>query len=234
MTAPNSFVLGLYRPAAINRGSSFVKARSLLLIMATLASTACAGRKTFEDGGVYTRRTVCPQVAIPAATGDITLFDPAGRTDSAAIDVVATMTNVRATCSEGTDPIVSAATFDVVATRRDAGPARTVVLPFFDVAMQAGSEVVAKRIGQVAVNFAAGSRRGAGRGGAAIRINRNATGLTADVRAKLTQRRKSGDVNAAIDPLSDPAVRAAVARATFEHLVGFQLTSEQLRYNATR
>jgi hypothetical protein len=29
-------------------------------------------------------------------------------------------------------------------------------------------------------------------------------------------------------------VRAAVAAATFEHLVGFQLTQDQLRYNATR
>ena len=28
--------------------------------------------------------------------------------------------------------------------------------------------------------------------------------------------------------------RAAVAQATFEHLVGFQLTDAQLRYNATR
>jgi hypothetical protein len=211
-----------------------VKARSLLLLTIVLAATACTGRKTIQDGGVYTRRTVCPQVAIPAATGDVTLFDPTGRTDSAALDVVATITNVRSTCSEASDPIVSSATFDVVATRRDAGAARTVVLPFFDVAMQAGSDVVAKRIGQVAVNFPAGSRRGTGRGGATIRINRNATGLTPEVRAKLTQRRKSGDVNAAIDPLSDPTVRAAVARATFEHLIGFQLTSEQLRYNATR
>ena len=211
-----------------------MKARSLLLLTIVLAATACTGRKTIQDGGVYTRRTVCPQVAIPAATGDVTLFDPTGRTDSAALDVVATITNVRSTCSEASDPIVSSATFDVVATRRDAGAARTVVLPFFDVAMQAGSDVVAKRIGQVAVNFPAGSRRGTGRGGATIRINRNATGLTPEVRAKLTQRRKSGDVNAAIDPLSDPTVRAAVARATFEHLIGFQLTSEQLRYNATR
>jgi hypothetical protein len=236
MTATNSFARGLLRTrGAINRGSSFVKARSLLLLSVMLAVTACSdGRKTIENGGVYTRRTVCPQVAIPAATGDVTLFDPAGRTDSAALDVVATITNVRSTCSEGSNPIVSSATFDVVATRRDAGPARTVVLPFFDVAMQAGADVVAKRIGQVAVTFADGSRRGAGRGGATIRINRDATGLTADVRAKLTQRRKAGDVNAAIDPLSDPTVRAAVARATFEHLIGFQLSSEQLRYNATR
>jgi hypothetical protein len=29
-------------------------------------------------------------------------------------------------------------------------------------------------------------------------------------------------------------VRTAVANATFEHLVGFQLTEDQLRYNATR
>ena len=211
-----------------------MKARSLLLVSLIFATTACGGPRELADGGVYTRRTVCPQVAIPVATGDITLFDPAGRTDSAAIDVVATMTNVRSTCSETTDPIVSSATFDVVATRRDGGEARTVVLPYFDIAMQAGSQVAAKRIGQVAVNFAAGSRRGSGRGAALVRINRASTGLAADVRAKLTERRKSGDVNAAIDPLSDPTVRAAVARATFEHLIGFQVSEEQLRYNATR
>ena len=211
-----------------------MKARSFLLVSLMLATTACGGGKVIEDGGVYTRRTLCPQVAIPAATGDITLFDPADRTDSAAIDVVATITNVRSTCDQATDPIVSAATFDVVATRREAGAARTVILPYFDIAMQAGNQVVAKRIGQVAVNFAAGSQRGSGRGGATIRINRSTTGLPEDVRAKLTQKRKSGDVNAAIDPLSDPVVRAAVARATFEHLVGFQLTQAQLQYNATR
>ena len=32
----------------------------------------------------------------------------------------------------------------------------------------------------------------------------------------------------------DPAGKEAVARASFELLVGFQLTSEQLQYNATR
>ena len=211
-----------------------MKARSLLLVSLMLATTACGGGKRIEDGGVYTRRTVCPQVAIPAGTGDITLFDPAGRTDSAALDVVATITNVRSTCSENTNPIVSTATFDIVATRRDAREARSVLLPYFDVAMQAGNQVVAKRIGQVEVNFPAGSLRGSGRAQAAVRINRAATALSADVRTKLTQRRKAGDVNAAIDPLSDPVVRAAVARATFEHLIGFQLSQEQLRYNATR
>ena len=43
-----------------------------------------------------------------------------------------------------------------------------------------------------------------------------------------------GDSDAAIDPMSDPAVKAAVARATFEVLVGFQLDQSQLVYNVTR
>jgi hypothetical protein len=48
-----------------------VKARKLViaaLLGATLAATGACGRKELEDGGVYTRRSVCPQVAIPAAT----------------------------------------------------------------------------------------------------------------------------------------------------------------------
>ena len=58
--------------------------------------------------------------------------------------------------------------------------------------------------------------------------------LPANVRQILTRPRKAGEADAAIDPLADPAVRAAVANATFEHLVGFQLTQDQLKYNATR
>ena len=218
----------------MERGSTFVKVRNLVIVTLMLASTACGGRKELQDGGVYTRRTICPQAAIPAATGDVTLFDPANRLDAAAIDVVATMTNLRAACNEGSDSIVSTASFDVVATRRDAGAARTVILPYFDIAMQAGSQVVAKRVGQVAISFPAGSQRGIGSGQATIRVSRAATVLPEKVRAELTKERKSGDADAAIDPLSDPAVRAAVARATFEHLVGFQLTQAQLQYNATR
>ena len=69
---------------------------------------------------------------------------------------------------------------------------------------------------------------------ATVRVNRGAATLPENVRRAITRERKPGDPQAAIDPLSDPAVRAAVANATFEHLVGFQLTQEQIRYNATR
>jgi hypothetical protein len=34
--------------------------------------------------------------------------------------------------------------------------------------------------------------------------------------------------------MADPAVQKAVANATFEQLVGFELTQDQLKYNATR
>ena len=203
-------------------------------LSAAFAMAGCGRDKELVDGGLYITRTICPQVAIPAATGDITVFNPPGNTTAAAIDVVAAITNLRSTCNSSGDPVLSTATFDVVATRRDAGPARTVVLPFFDVAMQGGTQVVAKRVGQVALNFAAGSLRAQTNSQGTIRISRVATELPADVRARLTRQRKAGDADAAVDPMTDPTVKAAVGRATFEHLVGFELTAEQLRYNATR
>ena len=210
-----------------------MKSNLVLIAVATLAIAGC-GEKQLEDGGVYITRSVCPQVGIPAATGDITLFNPAGSRDASAIDVSATITNVRATCTETADQLISVATFDVVGTRRTAGPARTVVLPYYDVAMQGGTQVVAKRLGRVALSFPAGGVRAATNGQASIRVSRAATSLPENVRAILTRPREAGDESAAVDPMTMPGVRAAVARATFEHLIGFQLTAEQLRYNATR
>jgi hypothetical protein len=204
------------------------------VIVLALLLGGCARNKDIVDGGIYVTRTGCPQVAIPVATGDVTSFDPAGSTMASAIDVVATMTNVRSTCTQDAANLVSTVTFDVVATRRDRGPARQVVLPFFATVVQGGSAVVAKHVGAVALDFAAGSQRAATRGGATARISRSAAALPTDVQRELTRPRKAGDADAAVDPLADPKIREAVARASFEHLVGFQLSQEQLRYNATR
>jgi hypothetical protein len=215
------------------KGNPIVKLRLTALALVLLA-TACSREGEITQGGIYITRSACPQVAIPAATGDITLFNPSNRTDAGALDVNAVITNLRSTCDETGANVVSTATFDVVGTRRDAGPARTVVLPYFDVAMQAGTQVVAKRIGNVALNFADGSQRAQTSGQATIQVSRSVATLPEDVRKELTRERKPGDADASVDPLSDPKVRDAVARATFEHLIGFQLTPEQLRYNATR
>ena len=206
----------------------------LLSILAVALLTSCSRTNQIEDGGIYITRSSCPQLGIPAGTGDVTMFDPQGNTSSAAIDVVATITNLRGSCDETGAMINSTASFDVVATRRDAAQPRQVVLPFYNVVMQGGNRVVAKKLGAVALDFAAGSLRAQTSSRVVTQVDRASASLPADVRRELTRRRKTGDANAAVDPLSDPKIRDAVARATFEHLVGFQLSQDQLRYNATR
>jgi hypothetical protein len=213
-----------------------VKLRLAALAVFTLLG-ACqhTGELTDENGGgVYAVRSACPIAGVPAGTGDITLFNPAGSTDSRAIDVTATITDVRATCQEAGDQIVSTAIFTIVALRRDAGPARQVVVPYFDVALRGGATIAAKQVGQAALNFKDGDLHSWTRVQAIVRVNRAAATLPENVREILTRPRKAGEAEAAVDPLTDPGVRAAVADATFEHLVGFELTQDQLKYNATR
>jgi len=213
-----------------------VKLRLAALIALTLLS-GCrhAGDLTSDNGGgVYAVRSTCPITGIPAGTGDVTIFNPADSRDSRAIDVTAAITQLRAFCQDAGNDVVSTITFTVVGLRRDAGPARQVILPYFDVALRGGSSIAAKQIGAVALNFPAGSQHATTRAQASVRVNRSAATLPASVRAILTRPRKAGEAEAAIDPLAEPGVRSAVANATFEHLVGFQLTQDQLKYNATR
>jgi hypothetical protein len=213
-----------------------VKLRLAALLALTMLS-ACrhSGDLTEENGGgVYAVRSTCPIPGIPTGTGDITLFDPASSTDSRAIDVTAAMTQLRSSCQDSGNDVVSTVTFTVTALRRDVGPARRVILPYFDVALRGGGEIAAKQVGAVALDFPAGSQHASTRGQASVRVSRYAATLPANVRAILTRPRKAGQSDAAIDPLSDPGVRSAVANATFEHLVGFELTQDQLKYNATR
>src|SRR3546814_4503365 len=79
------------------------------------------------------------------------------------------------------------ADFDVMATCRDAGPARTVTLPYFSTVVQGGTAVVAKRVGQVTVSFAEGQLRGTGHGQAAAYVDRAAEYGRASCREKVGQ-----------------------------------------------
>ena len=206
-----------------------------LLSVSLLGGCRHAGDITAENGGgIYAVRSVCPIAGVPAGTGDVTLFNPAGSTDATAIDVTAVITDVRTVCQDSGDDVVSTATFTVVGLRAFPGPARQVVLPYFDVALRGGSQIAAKQVGQAVLNFAAGDVHAWTRVQATVRVNRGAASLPANVRQILTRERKPGEAESAIDPLADPAVQAAVANATFEHLVGFELTQDQIKYNATR
>ncbi len=205
-----------------------------LLPLLLLSACRTSGDLMEDQRGVYSVRDSCPVAGVPAATGDITLFGPAGAADSRSIDVTATITHVHATCADSGTELVSTATFLVLGLRTDATRARQVVLPYFDVALQGGQTVVAKQIGQIVLNFPAGNPHASADVRATVRVSRAAATLPENVRRELTRERKPGGADAAVDPLSDPAIRSAVAQATFEHLIGFQLTEEQLRYNATR
>jgi hypothetical protein len=208
---------------------------SALLALTLLAGCRHAGDVTADNGGgIYAVRSACPIVGIPTGTGDITLFNPEGSRDSGAIDVTASISQLRSYCQQSGSDEVSTVTFTVSGLRRDAGPARQVILQYFDVALRGGSTVAAKEVGAVALNFPAGSQHASTTARASVRVNLSAASLPANVRAILTRPRKAGEAEAAIDPLAEPGVRAAVANATFEHLVGFQLTQDQLKYNATR
>ena len=209
----------------------------LTALAAIVMLSACrhAGDLTSENGGgIYAVRTACPIMGVPAGTGDITLFNPPESRDSRAIDVTAAITGVRSTCADSGADVVSTATFNVVALRSQPGPARQVVIPYFDTALQGGSRVVAKRIGQVVLNFPAGGLHASAQLQASVRVNRSVATLPDSVAKLLTRPRKAGDADAAVDPLSDPSVRTAVADATFEHLIGFEMSQDQLKYNATR
>ena len=203
-------------------------------VLATLGLMGCAREGDIFQSGILTTYTACPPVAIPAPTGDVTLFNPENSTDASAIDVVANITNIRSTCDETGANIVTTASFEVQARRSNASGAREVVLPYFATVVQGNSNVTAKRVSRVSLRFEDGQYRTSTTAQATSQVLRSAATLPEDIRRQITRERRPNDPQAALDPLADPAVRAAVDRAKFELFIGFELTPEQLRYNATR
>lgn len=210
------------------------------LISALMLAGALAGCKSTGDlvvdqsVGVSAVRSACPGVGIPDYTGDVTQFRVPGDTTATNIDVVATMTNVRNQCNDAGEKVLASVSFDVQARRTDTHGARTVTLPYFVTVVRGGTAVIAKRVGNVTLNFADGQERASASGTGSATIDKAEATLPADIRERITRRRRAGDADAAIDPLSLPEVKAAITRATFDVLVGFQLDQNQLNYNATR
>jgi len=208
---------------------------SAIALAAALAGCKSKGEIVVDEGvGISAVRGVCPAVGIPNNTGDVTTFRVPGDTTAGNIDVVAAMTNVRSQCNDTGEKVYTAVTFDVLGRRTDTRGARAVTVPYFVTVLRGGRAVITKRIGQVTLNFADGQERAQASGQGSAYVDKAEATLPQDVRERLTRKRRAGQEDAAVDPLSDPAVKAAVARATFDVLVGFQLSQEQLVYNATR
>lgn len=206
-----------------------------LVAVAALSACSNRGELVVDEGvGISSVLTLCPAVGIPDYTGDVTTFRNPADTTAGNIDLSAAMTNLRTTCNDSADRIYSEATFTVNARRTDTAGARTVELPYFVTVLRGGSAVISKRIGTVTLTFAEGQDRASATARAAGYVNRADAALPEDIREKITKRRRAGDAEAALDPLADPEVKAAIARTRFEMLVGFQLTEDQLKYNVTR
>lgn len=209
----------------------------LLVVLgaAVLGGCRSSGDIVADQGvGITTFRSSCPAIGIPDYTGDVTAFRAAGNRDAGNIDFTAAMTNVATTCDETGAQIYATANFDVLVRRTDLRGARQVQLPYFVTVIRGGRAIVSKRVGTVTVNFADGQERAQASGTAASYVDKAAATLPADIRRQITRKRKAGDADAAVDPLARPEVKAAIAQASFEMLVGFQLTQDQLAYNATR
>ncbi len=209
------------------------KFASLALLPFLLAG--CTREGDFDEtGGIRVVRSSCPAVAIPAHLGDVTLFNPAESRDARAIDVVAAISNLRSTCVTEGEKVVTNLGFEVSARRADARGAREVALPWFAVVTRAGTQIRSKQVGSVVLRFEDGATRANARASVVSNIALAEAMLAPEIEERINRKRKAGDLDAATDPMSEPEVRAAVQKASFELLVGFQLSDAQLAYNATR
>lgn len=216
-----------------------IPASKTLLAAGFLAAllSGCAAKRgdiASTGEGIIQIRSACPVVAVAGYTGDVTIFDPPEGRTMEAVDVTASISHLKSTCREENGKLISNATFLVSAIRRDPGPDRVVDLPYFSTVVRGGNQVIAKRIAHVQLHFPEGGLRAQAFGAAASAVDKSAATLPNDIEQLINKPRKAGSADAAIDPLTQPRVKEAIDRSSFELLVGFNLTQDQLKYNITR
>ncbi|MFT8736932.1 MAG: hypothetical protein ABF760_05655 [Zymomonas mobilis] len=215
--------------------SGYASAITLSLASLLLGGCVVHHGQFDEMGSMTVRRSSCPAVAVPDYTGDMTLFNPPDKQTAAAIDIEAVITRLRPQCDDSSaGPVVTHLTFTVQARRRHVGGARDVTLPYFVTVMRAGTRLLSKEMGSVRIHFEPGQMSTDTEVTATSAIDHDSATLPRDIIKQLNRTRLVTDVDASVDPTSDPKVRAAMKEASFEMLVGFQLTEPQLAYNATR
>ena len=108
-----------------------IRFRFLSIVGLGLLLAGCAHRGVADldaTGGQKITRSVCPAVAVPVYTGDVSLFAIPQSRDARALDVTAEITNLQQSCDSSGAVVHAGVTFDVVARRASPSGARDVVL----------------------------------------------------------------------------------------------------------
>jgi len=198
------------------------------LALAALLLAGCSSNP------LMVRRSPCPAVAIPLYVGSYTRFDPPQSRNADAIAFSAQLFDVKGSCLDEAETLTTTVSFKVSAQRRRAGPPMDATVPLFVALVQGGNVLVSKQLTAVQLHFADGQLRTEGVGGARAEVARSATALPPEVQQKIAKKRQADEADALTDPMSDPQVRAALRAASFEVLVGFQLSDADLAYNIAK
>ena len=153
------------RIAPLAPTSSTHRALVLPVMVTLLALAGCTkthGELVVDDTvGVTALRSPCPLVEIPEMTGDMTMFagdriNPGE--NSGAIDTVAAITHLRSTCNAAAQlpELTTKVNFEVLARRTDTHGARHIDLPYFTVVQRGGTNIVAKHVATIGIDFADG------------------------------------------------------------------------------
>jgi hypothetical protein len=135
-------------------------AKAALAALLPLTLLGCAGGRTrLPPTGITVTRSPARRWRSRPRPATSPSSRPENARNAEAIDVVAHITNLRTTCDESGDNIVTNVTFELRAQRRAAASAREVVLPYFAVVVQGGTNVVSKSVSRLVLNFPAGQLR---------------------------------------------------------------------------
>lgn len=167
-------------------------------------------------------RSICPAAAVARNVSDLTQFSPPTSRDADAITLTATFSDMAVKCSEKGSRIFSDLSVTIAGQRASAAGDQTISVPYFVAVVKGGQTLLSKQLYSANLDFKAGQVR---------------AHTTQTVRADISR-------SAAIDALgpapkaskdaSDPFVETVQKASPFEMVIGFQLTDDQIIYNARK
>jgi hypothetical protein len=179
---------------------------------ALLALAGCASNP------LIVRRTSCPAVAVVKNASTMTRFSTQGRYDAQDVQLTAMISNIQPSCVERRDGAVTAVRFEILAARRAAAGVQEVQLPYFIMLVKDGQTILAKQIYGTSVRFEENGSNAA--------VLQTVSVISPLVPLPERPKRSKEEEYDEFAPPPKPA--------TYEVLIGFQLTDAEAAYNVGR